>query len=124
MSREPFTNSVSRRTVVKTGTRIAYAAPVLAATMNLSDRAASAQDLITPGQEPASEFCSGNQSPKQCPENTGVQLTCKSTTTCPAELQADVEVKCRDNDTPYCEAKGVDLTNQGCLPLLCSNEAG
>jgi hypothetical protein len=112
----------SRRSVVKAGTKLVYAAPLVAATTNLGASPTAAQ-LITPGQGGAEE-CSGNQSPKQCPEGGKVQYTCKSTTTCPAELQADVEVKCRADGTPYCQAKGVDLTSQGCLPLLCANQAG
>ena len=48
---------LTRRTIVSTGTKLAYAAPVMAASIKLSGRGASAQATPTPGTGGVRTFC-------------------------------------------------------------------
>jgi hypothetical protein len=113
---EQLDSQSTRRTVVATGVKLAYAAPLVAASLKVSTLGAFA--AVTGG----GLICDDEQSPKQCPENEKVQFICKGPgSNCPEEVWDDVEVVCTAAG-PICADKstGVPLT---CTPVRCDNLA-
>jgi hypothetical protein len=73
---------LTRRTIVKTGTKLAYAAPVVAASMKLGTRSAWAQDeVVSPGGVGNPGFCGHSVGADGNPAdgNEGCKGACKST---------------------------------------------
>jgi hypothetical protein len=75
MNEELFAKTASsrltRRTIVTTGTKLAYAAPAVAVTMKLGASGARAQDVISPGGGGENDFCghsigAGSFDPEGC----------------------------------------------------------
>jgi hypothetical protein len=112
---EQLDSETTRRTVVATGVKLAYAAPIVAASLKVSALGASA---VTPG----GLICEDEQSPKQCPENEKVQFICKGPgSNCPEEVWGDVEVVCTAAG-PICADKTTGLP-LACTPVQCDNLA-
>jgi len=121
------TTVVTRRTVVKTGAKLAYAVPLVAASFKLSGMSALAVDELTCG------CFTGEQSPKTNNSNdpfSGTKLTCLTDGLCYACKGSDttaidgkpktgtLQVSC-DGNTPVCrcETQGTNCTYDGATVL-------
>jgi hypothetical protein len=113
---EQLDSQSTRRTVVATGVKLAYVAPIVAASFKVSALGASA--AVTGGL-----ICVDDDSPKQCPENQKIQFVCKGPlSNCPEDIWDDVEVLCTD-DGQICVDKSDNTIVFDCTPVQCPNLA-
>jgi len=106
---------LTRRTIVKTGTKLAYAAPVVAASMKLGARSAGAQDTVSGGVGNPG-FC-GHSIGTEPFDTEGCKGTCN--TACPQNFEADSETKnpCEEVCEALCK---VDQGNECVSDDACS----